>query len=85
MRKELGGGALLDIGVYCLQFVLMVFDGERPASIQAAGALLDSGRSRHRCRKQRGIFKQGIIKTAPGGGGVYKLSKVNTSGGNYSD
>ncbi|XP_056875527.1 trans-1,2-dihydrobenzene-1,2-diol dehydrogenase-like isoform X1 [Takifugu flavidus] len=43
VRKELGGGALLDIGVYCLQFVLMVFDGERPASIQATGALLDSG------------------------------------------
>lgn len=69
VRKELGGGALLDIGVYCLQFVLMVFDGERPASIQATGALLDSGRSRHRW----------------GGGEVYKLPKVNTSGGNYSD
>ncbi|XP_061567223.1 dihydrodiol dehydrogenase, tandem duplicate 1 [Cololabis saira] len=43
VQKELGGGALLDIGVYCLQFVLMVFDGERPESIQATGALLDSG------------------------------------------
>lgn len=43
VQKELGGGALLDIGVYCLQFVLMVFNGERPASIQATGVLLDSG------------------------------------------
>ncbi|XP_054627215.1 trans-1,2-dihydrobenzene-1,2-diol dehydrogenase-like [Dunckerocampus dactyliophorus] len=43
VEKELSGGALLDIGVYCLQFVLMVFDGERPESIQATGVLLDSG------------------------------------------
>ncbi|KAK7913471.1 hypothetical protein WMY93_013682 [Mugilogobius chulae] len=43
VEKELGGGALLDIGVYCLQFVLMVFGGERPLSIQASGVLLDSG------------------------------------------
>ncbi|XP_033845475.1 dihydrodiol dehydrogenase, tandem duplicate 1 [Periophthalmus magnuspinnatus] len=43
VEKELGGGALLDIGVYCLQFVLMVFRGERPLSIQASGVLLDSG------------------------------------------
>ncbi|KAM6980432.1 trans-1,2-dihydrobenzene-1,2-diol dehydrogenase-like [Aplochiton taeniatus] len=43
VEKELGGGALLDIGVYCLQFVLMVFNGERPESIQATGVLLDSG------------------------------------------
>ncbi|KAK9542463.1 hypothetical protein VZT92_000324 [Zoarces viviparus] len=43
VEKELGGGALLDIGVYCLQFVLMVFNGERPDSIQATGVLLDSG------------------------------------------
>lgn len=57
VRKELGGGALLDIGVYCLQFVLMVFDGERPASIQATGALLDSGGIQHRCRTQSRIIK----------------------------
>lgn len=43
VKRELGGGALLDIGVYCLQFVLMVFDGERPESIQATGVLLESG------------------------------------------
>ncbi|XP_076012219.1 dihydrodiol dehydrogenase, tandem duplicate 1 [Genypterus blacodes] len=43
VRKEMGGGALLDIGVYCLQFVLMVFNGERPQSITATGVLLASG------------------------------------------
>ncbi|KAK5915010.1 hypothetical protein CesoFtcFv8_000645 [Champsocephalus esox] len=43
VEKELGSGALLDIGVYCLQFVLMVFNGERSESIQATGVLLDSG------------------------------------------
>uniref|UniRef100_A0A0F8AFR6 Trans-1,2-dihydrobenzene-1,2-diol dehydrogenase n=1 Tax=Larimichthys crocea TaxID=215358 RepID=A0A0F8AFR6_LARCR len=47
VEKELGGGALLDIGVYCLQFILMVFNGERPESIQAMGVLLDSGMIQH--------------------------------------
>ena len=44
VEKELGGGALLDIGIYCLQFITMVFGGERPESIQATGACLDTGR-----------------------------------------
>ncbi|KAM9545480.1 trans-1,2-dihydrobenzene-1,2-diol dehydrogenase-like [Salvelinus alpinus] len=43
VEKELGGGALLDIGVYILQFVLMVFNGERPESIHATVVLLNSG------------------------------------------
>lgn len=43
VEKELGGGALMDIGVYCVQFALMVFDGERPESIQASGFCLDTG------------------------------------------
>jgi len=30
VEKDLGGGALIDIGIYCLQFVLMVFNGEKP-------------------------------------------------------
>uniref|UniRef100_A0A4W5R223 Trans-1,2-dihydrobenzene-1,2-diol dehydrogenase n=1 Tax=Hucho hucho TaxID=62062 RepID=A0A4W5R223_9TELE len=41
--KAFFGGALLDIGVYTLQFVLMVFNGERPESIHATGVLLNSG------------------------------------------
>ncbi|KAJ8272268.1 hypothetical protein COCON_G00111270 [Conger conger] len=43
VENELGGGALLDIGVYCLQFALMVFNGDRPESIQASGFCLDTG------------------------------------------
>ena len=44
VEKELGGGALLDIGVYCLQFILMVFNGERPECIQATGVCLDTSK-----------------------------------------
>ncbi|KAJ8247941.1 hypothetical protein GJAV_G00252340 [Gymnothorax javanicus] len=43
VQKELGGGALLDIGIYCLQFVLMVFKGERPESVHATGVRLETG------------------------------------------
>ncbi|XP_076144270.1 trans-1,2-dihydrobenzene-1,2-diol dehydrogenase [Alosa pseudoharengus] len=43
VEKELGGGALLDIGIYCLQFVLMVFNGEKPECVQATGVCLDTG------------------------------------------
>ncbi|XP_026863776.2 trans-1,2-dihydrobenzene-1,2-diol dehydrogenase [Electrophorus electricus] len=43
VEKELGGGALLDIGIYCLQFVLMVYDGEKPECVQASGVCLDTG------------------------------------------
>ncbi|XP_039867120.1 trans-1,2-dihydrobenzene-1,2-diol dehydrogenase [Simochromis diagramma] len=39
MQKELGGGALLDIGIYCLQFISMVYNGEKPESIQASGVV----------------------------------------------
>ncbi|XP_070832868.1 trans-1,2-dihydrobenzene-1,2-diol dehydrogenase-like [Chaetodon trifascialis] len=42
-EKKLGGGALLDLGIYCLQFVLMVFNGEKPESIQATGHCIDTG------------------------------------------
>ncbi|XP_055030031.1 trans-1,2-dihydrobenzene-1,2-diol dehydrogenase [Misgurnus anguillicaudatus] len=43
VQKEMGGGALLDIGIYCLQFVLMVYNGEKPESVQATGFCLDTG------------------------------------------
>lgn len=42
-QKELGGGATLDLGVYCLQFVCMVYDGEKPESIQATGVCMETG------------------------------------------
>ncbi|XP_019935572.1 trans-1,2-dihydrobenzene-1,2-diol dehydrogenase [Paralichthys olivaceus] len=43
VEKELGGGAVLDLGIYCLQFICMVCDGEKPGSIQATGICLESG------------------------------------------
>ncbi|XP_043092157.1 trans-1,2-dihydrobenzene-1,2-diol dehydrogenase isoform X2 [Puntigrus tetrazona] len=43
VQRELGGGALLDIGIYCLQFVLMVYDGEKPETVRATGVRLDTG------------------------------------------
>ncbi|KAL1007202.1 hypothetical protein UPYG_G00083390 [Umbra pygmaea] len=43
VQKELGGGALLDIGIYALQFICMVFNGEKPECIQATGVCLDTG------------------------------------------
>ncbi|KAM6943518.1 trans-1,2-dihydrobenzene-1,2-diol dehydrogenase [Xenentodon cancila] len=43
VEKELGGGALLDVGVYCLQFICMVFGGEKPESIHATGTCLETG------------------------------------------
>ncbi|XP_060705165.1 trans-1,2-dihydrobenzene-1,2-diol dehydrogenase-like [Hemiscyllium ocellatum] len=43
VEKELGGGVLLDIGCYCLQFVCMAFHGEKPESIHATGFLTEKG------------------------------------------
>ncbi|KAM9860934.1 trans-1,2-dihydrobenzene-1,2-diol dehydrogenase [Aulostomus maculatus] len=42
-QKELGGGALLDIGIYCLQFICMVYNGEKPEYIQAVGVCMETG------------------------------------------
>ncbi|XP_054474494.1 trans-1,2-dihydrobenzene-1,2-diol dehydrogenase-like [Anoplopoma fimbria] len=42
-KKELGGGAMLDIGIYCLQFICMVYNGEKPECIQATGVCLETG------------------------------------------
>lgn len=43
VQKELGGGALLDLGIYCLQFIFMVYNREKPESIQATGVCLETG------------------------------------------
>jgi len=42
--KELGGGALLNIGVYPIQLVCMLFNHEKPLSIVATGHLAASGK-----------------------------------------
>ncbi|XP_068099012.1 trans-1,2-dihydrobenzene-1,2-diol dehydrogenase-like isoform X2 [Hyperolius riggenbachi] len=43
VEQELGGGALLDIGCYCVQFALTAFSGEKPDSITAKGFLHETG------------------------------------------
>ena len=41
-NPELGGGAILDIGVYVINFATMIF-GEMPEMVQANGWLMSSG------------------------------------------
>uniref|UniRef100_H0WWG1 Trans-1,2-dihydrobenzene-1,2-diol dehydrogenase n=1 Tax=Otolemur garnettii TaxID=30611 RepID=H0WWG1_OTOGA len=37
------GGGLLDIGIYCLQFISMVFSGQKPEKISATGRRHETG------------------------------------------
>ncbi|XP_033026749.1 trans-1,2-dihydrobenzene-1,2-diol dehydrogenase-like [Lacerta agilis] len=41
--KKLGGGVILDLGCYLIQFASMIFGPEKPQSITASGFLLESG------------------------------------------
>ena len=41
--KELGGGTVLDIGIYCAQLTSFVFCGEKPQKVISAGTLNDEG------------------------------------------
>uniref|UniRef100_A0A8D2LJU6 Trans-1,2-dihydrobenzene-1,2-diol dehydrogenase n=1 Tax=Varanus komodoensis TaxID=61221 RepID=A0A8D2LJU6_VARKO len=43
MQKALGGGALLSLGIYCVQLACVVFDREKPNSIVASGVLSETG------------------------------------------
>ncbi|EDO34340.1 predicted protein [Nematostella vectensis] len=43
LDPNLGGGALLDVGIYCLTLIDMVYGGEMPESICASGAKTKSG------------------------------------------
>lgn len=36
---KLGGGSLMDIGGYCVQFIIMVYGAEMPETIKASGIL----------------------------------------------
>uniref|UniRef100_A0A3Q1FJ64 Trans-1,2-dihydrobenzene-1,2-diol dehydrogenase n=1 Tax=Acanthochromis polyacanthus TaxID=80966 RepID=A0A3Q1FJ64_9TELE len=40
LKKELGAGTIIDIGLYCLQFISMVYNGEKPESIKATAVWL---------------------------------------------
>lgn len=41
-KKELGGGTILDLGVYTIQLSLWVFEAE-PTSVRASGGLNEFG------------------------------------------
>lgn len=41
--KQLGGGTILDLGVYTLQFQQFIFDGITPLKVIASGHLNDDG------------------------------------------
>lgn len=41
--KELGGGTILDLGVYCLQFSQFVYKGLKPEKVIASGHLNSHG------------------------------------------
>jgi dihydrodiol dehydrogenase / D-xylose 1-dehydrogenase (NADP) len=42
-NKELGGGGILDLGIYPIQFACMVFNHEIPEEITASGHLMPTG------------------------------------------
>ena len=42
-EKKLGGGALMDVGIYTIYFSQLAFNGERPQKIQASGHLNEDG------------------------------------------
>lgn len=37
------GGALLDLGIYCVQFISMVFGGQKPEKISVVGRRHETG------------------------------------------
>lgn len=40
---SLGGGCVLDVGMYAISFATMIFGGQKPIKIHAVGSLLDTG------------------------------------------
>jgi len=42
-KKDLGGGAILDLGIYTTQLFNLAFNGQTPTKIVATGQLNDSG------------------------------------------
>lgn len=41
--KELGGGGILDIGIYCVQLASFIFEGEKPVKVISGGHLNPQG------------------------------------------
>lgn len=42
-KKDLGGGTILDLGVYNIQLASLAFNGEKPIAIQASGQVNEDG------------------------------------------
>lgn len=42
-KKQLGGGTVLDLGVYTIQFASFIFDNEVPHTVRAGGCLNEEG------------------------------------------
>ncbi len=42
-KKKLGGGSILDLGVYAVQLACLIYNHETPVSIQATGHLNQEG------------------------------------------
>ena len=42
-QKDLGGGTILDLGVYVLQLAVLIFGSKMPLSIKAVGHLNSDG------------------------------------------
>lgn len=45
MKKSQGGGTLLDLGIYTLNAVTMIYGGEKPQKIAAVGHLNEDGKT----------------------------------------
>lgn len=56
VQKELGGGAVLELGIYCLQLISMVYNGEKPECIQAKGVCLETGNLKQTTEISRLLF-----------------------------
>lgn len=48
LEKKMGGGVILDLGCYCVQFASMVFGAEMPESIVASGFLHNTGETKYK-------------------------------------
>ncbi|XP_012263314.1 trans-1,2-dihydrobenzene-1,2-diol dehydrogenase-like [Athalia rosae] len=42
-KNELGGGTILDLGVYTIQFASFIYNGDKPTSIKSSGHLNENG------------------------------------------
>lgn len=61
-KNALGGGALLDVGIYTLNFADLVLNGETPASI-SVNAQIDNEHKTDKCETVTLIYPSGVTAT----------------------